>query len=54
VAGAGAIILAVKGWYWLDPAVALAIAVAIAYRAGRLIRKIVGQGRRLDVDKPAD
>jgi cobalt-zinc-cadmium efflux system protein len=40
VAVAGAIILAVRGWYWLDPAVALVIAVLVAYHAVRLIRTI--------------
>ena len=40
VAAAGAVILAVRGWYWLDPAVALIIAVLIAYQAVRLIRTI--------------
>jgi Putative manganese efflux pump len=32
-AASGAIILAVGGWYWLDPAVALSIAVIVAYHA---------------------
>jgi cobalt-zinc-cadmium efflux system protein len=41
VAVAGAIILAVRGWYWLDPAVALVIAVLVAYHAVRLIRTIL-------------
>ena len=40
VAAAGAVILVVKGWYWLDPAVALIIAVLVAYQAVRLIRTI--------------
>lgn len=40
VAAAGAVILATHGWYWLDPAVALAIAVIVAYHALALIRKI--------------
>jgi cobalt-zinc-cadmium efflux system protein len=43
VAAAGAIILATQGWYWLDPAVALAIAVVIAYHAFALIRKVLGR-----------
>jgi divalent metal cation (Fe/Co/Zn/Cd) transporter len=30
---AGAIILVTGGWFWLDPAVALAIAVVVAYHA---------------------
>ncbi len=41
VAAAGAIILVVRGWYWLDPAVALAIAVLVAYHAVALIRTIL-------------
>jgi len=45
VAAAGAIILAVGGWYWLDPAVALAVAVLVAYHAVKLIRKILSRPR---------
>jgi cobalt-zinc-cadmium efflux system protein len=41
VAATGAVILARRGWYWLDPAVALAIAVVVAYHAFALIRKAV-------------
>jgi cobalt-zinc-cadmium efflux system protein len=41
VAAAGAIILATGGWYWLDPAVALAIAVVVGYHAIALIRKVL-------------
>jgi cobalt-zinc-cadmium efflux system protein len=41
VAATGAIILATGGWYWLDPAVALAIAVIVAYHALVLIRKVL-------------
>ena len=40
VAVSGAVILAVGGWYWLDPATALVIAVIIGYHAVKLIRKI--------------
>jgi cobalt-zinc-cadmium efflux system protein len=40
VAVVGAIILATDGWYWLDPAVALTIAVVVAYHALALIRKV--------------
>ena len=40
VAAAGAVILVAGGWYWLDPAVALAIAVLVAYHAVALIRTI--------------
>jgi cobalt-zinc-cadmium efflux system protein len=41
VAVAGAIIWAVRGWYWLDPAVALAIAVLVACQTVRLIRTVL-------------
>jgi divalent metal cation (Fe/Co/Zn/Cd) transporter len=37
----GAIILVTDGWYWLDPAVALTIAVVVAYHALVLIRKVL-------------
>jgi cobalt-zinc-cadmium efflux system protein len=40
VAASGAIILSVHGWYWLDPAAAVAIAVIIGYHALKLIRQI--------------
>ena len=40
VAISGAIILGTGGWYWLDPAVALAIAVIVSYHAQKLVRKI--------------
>jgi cobalt-zinc-cadmium efflux system protein len=40
VAAAGAIILVTGGWYWLDPAVALAIAIVVAYHALALLRKV--------------
>jgi cobalt-zinc-cadmium efflux system protein len=45
VAVTGAIILATGGWYWLDPAVALAIAVIVACHALALIRKVTGRLR---------
>ena len=41
VAVVGAIILATHGWYWLDPAIALTIAVVVAYHALALIRKVL-------------
>ena len=44
-AAAGGIILATGGWYWLDPAVALIIAVVIAYHALALLRKVLGRLR---------
>lgn len=40
VAVSGAIILGTGGWYWLDPAVALVIAVIVGYHAYKLVRKI--------------
>jgi len=43
VAVAGGIILATGGWYWLDPAVALAIAVVVARHAAGLIRKVLSR-----------
>jgi cobalt-zinc-cadmium efflux system protein len=42
---AGAIILATGGWYWLDPAVALAIAIVVAYQACVLIGKVIARLR---------
>ena len=45
VAVAGAIILVTHGWYWLDPAAALAVAVVVAYHAIALIRKVLGGAR---------
>jgi cobalt-zinc-cadmium efflux system protein len=40
VAVSGAVILAVGGWYWLDPAAALSIAVIVGYHALKLTRKV--------------
>jgi cobalt-zinc-cadmium efflux system protein len=45
IALSGAIILATKGDYWLDSAVALAIAVIIAYHAIKLIRDVLAHLR---------
>jgi cation diffusion facilitator family transporter len=45
VAATGGIILATGGWYWLDPAVALIIAIVIAYHALVLLRKVLGRRR---------
>ncbi len=42
VAVTGAIILATNGWYWLDPAVALLIAVVIGYHVIVLLRQVAG------------
>lgn len=41
VAVSGAIIAGTGGWYWLDPAVALVIAVIIGWHAQKLVRKIL-------------
>jgi cobalt-zinc-cadmium efflux system protein len=54
VALSGAIILAAKGVYWLDSAVALGIAVIIAYHAIKLIRDVqvhlrAGRGRNTGI-----
>lgn len=46
VAVTGGIILAAGGWYWLDPAVALVIAVVVAYHAVALLRKVAPRLRR--------
>lgn len=46
VAAAGGIILATGGWYWLDPAVALVIAVIIGYHALALLRRVARRLRR--------
>jgi cobalt-zinc-cadmium efflux system protein len=53
VAAAGGIILATRGWYWLDPAVALAVAVVVAYHAFRLVRKVLGRLRPAAADSAA-
>jgi len=45
VAVTGGIILAAGGWYWLDPAVALVIAVVVGYHAVALLRKVAGRLR---------
>ena len=45
VAATGGIILATGGWYWLDPAVALVIAVVIGYHAVVLLRKVASRLR---------
>lgn len=43
VAATGAIILVTGGWYWLDPTVALVIAVVVAYHAFALIWKVLSR-----------
>jgi len=50
VAAAGGIILATGSWYWLDPAVALAIAIVVACHAFTLIRKVRRQLRPAAAD----
>jgi cobalt-zinc-cadmium efflux system protein len=40
VAISGAVIYATGGIYWLDPAVALVIAVAVGYQAARLLGRV--------------
>ena len=50
VAAVGAIILVTGGWYWLDPAVALTIAVVVAYHAVALIRKVLRRLRPAAAD----
>jgi cobalt-zinc-cadmium efflux system protein len=40
VAVSGAIIAATGGWYWLDPATALVIALVVGYHAVRLLGRI--------------
>jgi cobalt-zinc-cadmium efflux system protein len=40
VAASGAIILGAGGWYWLDPAMALVIAVIVGYHSLKLTRKV--------------
>lgn len=52
VAATGAIILATGGWYWLDPAVALVIAVVVGYHAVALLRKILRRLRLRSVRAP--
>jgi cobalt-zinc-cadmium efflux system protein len=41
VALSGAIILATGGWYWLDPVVALIIAIVVGYHAAALLHKVI-------------
>ncbi len=51
VAVTGAVILATGGWYWLDPAVALTIAIIVAYHAVALIRKVLTRLRPAVADR---
>ena len=45
VAIAGGIMLALNGFYWLDPIVALGVAGIIGYHALKLFRKVVRELR---------
>ena len=54
VAAAGAVILIARGWYWLDPGVALTIAVFVAYHAVALIRAILRRRKPLPGDQGGD
>jgi cobalt-zinc-cadmium efflux system protein len=50
VAVTGAVILGTRGWYWLDPAAALAIAAVVAYHAFVLIQKVLSRLRATAAD----
>jgi cation diffusion facilitator family transporter len=55
VLAAGAI-MAVTGWFWVDPAISLAITVAIAYQAGRVAWEaahILMEGAPKGIDTPS-
>jgi cobalt-zinc-cadmium efflux system protein len=52
VALAGAIILFTGGTYWLDPFVALIIAVVVGYHAARLISQVATEMRNPSELKP--
>lgn len=54
VAVTGAVILATHSWYWLDPTVALAIAVVIAYHAVVLVWRVVMAIRTKTTSQPVD
>lgn len=43
VAAAGAVILATGGWFWLDPAIALFIAIVISWHAAALTQRALSQ-----------
>lgn len=48
VAVVGLVIFVTGGWFWLDPAVALVIAVVVGYHALRLVITVVGRMRGRD------
>ena len=52
VAATGGIIVVTGGWYWLDPAMALVIAVVIAYHALALLRKVLARLRSPRAPEP--
>jgi cobalt-zinc-cadmium efflux system protein len=54
VAVGGVIILVVHGGDWLDPVVALIIAVIVSYHAARLVRKVVVTIRTTNRTKTTD
>jgi len=54
VAVAGAVILATHGWYWLDPLVALVLAVVIGVHAALLLRRIMLRLRRSEMRVDSD
>ena len=43
VAITGGIILTLNGFYWLDPAVALAVAIVIGYHTLKLLREVIAK-----------
>jgi cobalt-zinc-cadmium efflux system protein len=53
VALSGAIILLTHGVYWLDSAIALAIAVVVGYHALMLMRRVLKSLSRTRVDRPS-
>ena len=57
VAVSGAIILGAGGWYWLDPAVALTIAVVVGFHAQKLVRRttaVLRSARSARAGRPGD
>ncbi|HEU5001956.1 MAG TPA: cation diffusion facilitator family transporter [Actinomycetota bacterium] len=52
VAVAGAVITVTGGTFWLDPAVALVIAVVVSYHSARLGVRIAGSLKKAAADRP--
>jgi cobalt-zinc-cadmium efflux system protein len=50
IAVAGVIILVTGGWFWLDPVLALAVALFVAVAAVQLLVKAIASLRGKDVD----